>query len=317
MGDPTPDTISGYIQQSGLPDERSFREILGDEMTHVYGGEYRHPEGRSPFNPMNLPDNMGTVPYVAPGVFAECVDVDEIEAFAWPQHDYLDFSDNIERLHQSGDVYRAGGVWSPFFHMVSDLFGMEELFIKMHTDPEVVDAAIRRTCDYYLAANARFFAEAGDLLDGYFFGNDFGTQRDLLISPAQFDRFFLPWYKKFADQAHACGYQVLYHSCGAVHKLIDRFIDAGIDVLNPLQALASDMDAETIARDFKGRIAFLGGIDVQQLLIHGTEDDIIAEVHRVMELLGPHLVVSPSHPNLQPDVPFNNIRMMAEAVGCR
>jgi uroporphyrinogen decarboxylase len=97
-----------------------------------------------------------------------------------------------------------------------------------------------------------------------------------------------------------------------VHKLIPRFIEAGIDALHPLQALARDMDAESLARDFKGKIAFVGGIDTQQLLVHGTPDDIRAEVRRVKRLLGPNLVVSPSHEALLPNVPPENVLAMAE-----
>ena len=69
---------------------------------------------------------------------------------------------------------------------------MEEYFVKMHTNPEVVDAVTDRVCQFYWEANERFFAAAGDLVDGFFFGNDFGTQQSLICGPRQFDRFILP-----------------------------------------------------------------------------------------------------------------------------
>jgi len=72
------------------------------------------------------------------------------------------------------------------------------------------------------------------------------------------------------------------------------------------------MDAETLARDYKGRIAFLGGIDTQDLLVNGTPDDIRADVRRVKALLGPSLIVSPSHEALLPNVPPENVLAMAE-----
>jgi uroporphyrinogen decarboxylase len=151
-------------------------------------------------------------------------------------------------------------------------------------------------------------------VDGFFFGNDFGTQLDLFLAPDMFDRFILPWFQKFTDQGHAHGYQVILHSCGAIHKVIGRLIDAGVDALHPLQARAADMDAATLARDFKGKIAFMGGIDTQELLVRGNPDDIHRDVRRVIDLLGPALVVSPSHEALLPNVPPENIRAMAEAV---
>jgi len=123
----------------------------------------------------------------------------------------------------------------------------------------------------------------------------------------------MPWFRKFTDQGHAHGYQVILHSCGAIHKVIDRLIASGVDCLHPLQALARNMDADTLARDFKGRIAFLGGIDTQQLLVHGSPEDVKADVRRVKRLLGPCLIVSPSHEALLPNVSPENVLAMAEA----
>jgi len=313
MGNPIPATWELYHRQSGMDDEMSIRRMLGDDFYHFWVSAYKHPDGRPEFDPQRLNGDDPLV-FGAANVFADCEDPAEVEDFEWPNPDYLDFTETLEAMRASGDVYRASGIWSPFYHIAADLFGMEDMFIKMHTHPAVVDAVFRHICEYCLEGNRRFFTQAGDLLDGFFFANDLGTQRDLFLSPEFFDRFMFPWYQEFAAQAHAFGYQVLYHSCGAVHKLIDRFIAAGIDVLNPLQPLAAEMDAATLARDFGGRVAFLGGIDVQELLIHGTPAQIRDEVHRVMDLLGPGLVVSPGHQDLQPDIPFENIRIMAEAV---
>jgi uroporphyrinogen decarboxylase len=135
----------------------------------------------------------------------------------------------------------------------------------------------------------------------------------LICGPKQFDEFVMPWFRRFTDQGHAHGYQVILHSCGSIHRVIDRLIDAGVDCLHPLQALAANMDAATLARDFRGRIAFLGGIDTQQLLVHGTPEEVKADVRRVKELLGPALIVSPSHEALLPNVPPENVLAMAEA----
>jgi len=154
---------------------------------------------------------------------------------------------------------------------------------------------------------------AGEEVDGFFFGNDFGTQLDLICGPTQFDQFVMPWFVRFTEQAHAHGYQALLHSCGAIHKVIDRLIAAGVDCLHPLQALAFNMGAETLARDFKGRVAFMGGIDTQQLLVHGSPDEVKADVRRVKNLLGPRLIVSPSHEALLPNVPPHNLEAMAAA----
>ena len=135
----------------------------------------------------------------------------------------------------------------------------------------------------------------------------------MICGPRQFEEFILPWFVRFTEQGHRHGHQVVLHSCGAIHPVIEKLIVAGVDCLHPLQALAKDMDAQTLARDFKGRVAFMGGIDMQQLLTHGTPEQVRSEVRRVKKLLGPNLIVSPSHEAILPNVPPENIEAMSMA----
>ena len=311
LGNPHDDTWPIYLDHFGAADQETLRCRLGDDYRWFdptsFEGAYRHPEGREMF-PSLLGGETGDM-----RALADCKTVGEVEAYEWPDPDYLNFEPCLAALRRAGDVYRAGGMWCPFYHNVMDLFGMESYMIKMYTHPEIVDAVTRHVCEFYLEANERLFEAAGDLIDGFFFGNDFGTQRHLICSPRHFDRYILPWFRKFTDQGHAHGHQVILHSCGAIHDVIERLIEAGVDCLHPLQALARNMDAETLARDFKGRIAFLGGIDTQRLLVHGTPDEVKGDVRRVKGLLGPCLVVSPSHEALLPNVPPENVLAMAEA----
>jgi uroporphyrinogen decarboxylase len=206
------------------------------------------------------------------------------------------------------------GFWTCFFHNICDLLGIEEYLIKMYTHPEVVEAVTEKVCSFYYEANERYFALAGDQVDGFFFGNDLGTQTSLICGPAQFNQFMLPWLSRFTEQGHRHGYQVILHSCGSIHAIIPDLIAAGVDCLHPLQALAANMDAETLARDFKGKIAFMGGIDTQELMTNGTPEQVKEEVRRVMRILGPHLIVSPSHEALLPNVPPENVEALSQAV---
>ena len=141
----------------------------------------------------------------------------------------------------------------------------------------------------------------------------FGTQLDLICGPAQFDEFIMPWFRRFTEQGHRHGRQVMLHSCGSIFKVIDRLIEARVDCLHPLQARAANMDAATLAKHFKGRIAFLGGIDTQDLLVNATPEEIKTDVRRVKKLLGPCLIVSPSHEAILPNVPPQNVEAMIEA----
>lgn len=313
MGHPHAESWPALHRYFGTTTEEELRRKLGDDLRAIcpqYShGAYRDPEGRALFDAGLNKSSHGLA-----GPLAECEDVGEVEAFPWPNPDYLNFDASLAALRNAGDVYRASGFWTCFFHNIMDLFGMENYMVKMYTHPEVVQAVTDRVCGFYHEANERFFAVAKGEVDGFFFGNDFGTQLDLICGPAQFDQFILPWFERFIAQAHRHGYQAILHSCGAIHKVINRLIDAGVDCLHPLQALAANMDAETLARDFKGRVTFMGGIDTQQLLVHGTPDEVRAEVLRVRKLLGPRLIISPSHEALLPNVPPRNVEAMARAV---
>jgi uroporphyrinogen decarboxylase len=308
LGNPHPDSWPLYFQAFGLSTQTEVRQMLGNDLRWLYvdGISYRHPQGK-PILVSIVDRKTGRAP------LAECESVPQVDDFAWPNPDYLDFTKALAELLATGDLYRASGFWSPFFHQLADLFGMENYFIKMFTHPDVVHAATRRLVDFYLEANRRLYDQVGPELDGFFFGNDFGTQLDLLVGPAQMGEFIFPYFRQLTDQAHARGYQVILHSCGAIHRVIPDLLAMGVDALHPLQALAARMDAETLARDFAGRVAFMGGIDTQQLLVHGSPAAVRADVRRVRRILGPHLVISPSHEALLPNVPPANVRAMAEA----
>lgn len=249
------------------------------------------------------------------GVFAECEDAAEVDAFAWPEEKYVDYTAVLAEIDRAAEAGQAvlSGMWSCFFHNVSDFFGMENYFVKMYTDPDVVDAVTGHVVDFYLRLNERLFELAKGKIDMFFFGNDFGSQLDTLISPEMFDRFVMPAFVKFTDQAHRHGMKVLLHSCGSIYRVIPRLIDAGVDALHPIQAQAANMDAVTLSREFKDKIVFVGGVDTQQLLPNATPRQVKEEVYRLRDLFGPNYVVSPSHESILPDVPWENVQAMAEA----
>lgn len=307
MGNPHPDSWPGLLSYFGVKTDEELRQKIGDDFRWIPAGAYLHPEGKGLFV---IP---GKYAHGTRGPFADADTVADLDNYDWPEERYMDFTSTIAALEACGDYYRASGTWTPFYHHVMDLFGMEDYLVNMYQKPELVEAVTDRVCQFYYEANERFFAQAGDLPDAFFFGNDFGTQVDTICGPTQFDQFVMPWFHKFTEQGHRFGKQVILHSCGSIYKVIGRLIESGVDCLHPLQAKAANMDAETLARDFKGKIAFLGGVDTQYLLVRGTPDEVRAEVRRLKRLLGPNLIISPSHEAILPDVPPANVAAMADA----
>jgi uroporphyrinogen decarboxylase len=122
----------------------------------------------------------------------------------------------------------------------------------------------------------------------------------------------MPYFREFTDQAHRHNYNVVLHSCGSIDRVIPRLIDAGVEVLHPIQAMAKNMDAESLARKYNGKIVFLGGVDTQRLLPFGTADEVRKDVRRLRDLFGPNFLVSPSHESILPNISPENITAMAE-----
>jgi uroporphyrinogen decarboxylase len=272
---------------------------------------WRHPEGKPMIDAH--PEGMQKV-LTPPGVFAETTDVQEILDFDWPDPQYLDFTLIMKQIEyaRSKGMAVIGGMWMPFFHYMCDYFGMEQYFIKMYTDPEVVHAATNKILDFCIAASTKFLNSAADRIDAGFFGNDFGSQLDLLISPENFDEYVLPGFKRIIDHLKSYDRNVILHSCGAIDKVIPRLIEAGTDALHPLQAKAANMDAEHLAEQYKGQIAFIGAVDTQDLLPFHTAQEVTDDVNRLKDVLGERFIVSPSHEALLPNVPLENVLAMRD-----
>lgn len=293
-----------------------MRRKLGDDLAWIcpqfYKDAYKDPEGRELFDSGLDREKHGSV-----GPLASAETLADVDRFPWPKAEYLDFTSCLRDLEAAGDVYRMSGFWTCYWHNCCDLFGMEDYLMKMHTAPDIVHAVTNRVCEFYTEANERFFTAAKGLVDGFFFGNDLGCQRGLMISPKQFEEFIYPWMERFCEQGKRHSLQVIVHSCGSVYPLIERFIDAGVQCIHPIQARAKDMNAEQLSKTYKGRIAFLGGIDAQQIMTTGSPAEIAADVERVKALLGPNLIVSPSHEAILPNVPPANVEALSRAAAVR
>ena len=120
--------------------------------------------------------------------------------------------------------------------------------------------------------------------------------------------FFIPRMKRMIDLAHAAGAYAFFHSDGAIHAIIPDMIDAGIDILNPIQWRCQGMDRAALQRDFGAQVVFHGGVDNQQTLPFGTTEDVRQEVIDNLRILGEggHYILAPCH-NIQVITPVENV----------
>ena len=146
--------------------------------------------------------------------------------------------------------------------------------------------------------------------------DDAGTQRSELISPDLFSEMIKPHYKRLCDWVHAnTNWKTFLHSCGCIHDYIEHWIEAGIDVLNPVQISASKMEPTGLVEEFGGRVVFWGGgCDTQKILPLGTPEEIREHVRKNIKTFNSKggYVFTQVH-NIQPDVPVENIEAMLEA----
>lgn len=149
----------------------------------------------------------------------------------------------------------------------------------------------------------------------YLCGNDFGTQNAPFCSPEVFCEVYLPYYKKMTDWIHQnTSWKVFKHSCGSIEPLIPSFIEAGFDILNPVQCSAVNMDARTLKERYGHKIVFWGGgVDTQKTLPFGTPDEVRQEVKERIEIFKPGggFVFNTIH-NAQSGVPVENFMAMLE-----
>ncbi|MFO7615962.1 MAG: uroporphyrinogen decarboxylase family protein, partial [Bacteroidales bacterium] len=193
----------------------------------------------------------------------------EIREYPWPDPNRVDLSRiRAEALNYSDDFAILGGDWSPFWHDVIDLAGMENLFIRMYTEPEWAHALYDQVFNYYYAVNERIFAEAGDLIDIFFIGNDLGSNRGALIGTDLFGEYLFEKFRKLAVLGHAYGCKVLLHCCGGFRELIPQIIEAGIDGVHAIQPSCFGMELSALKRDFGHRLLFNGCIDSHHVLIN-------------------------------------------------
>lgn len=193
----------------------------------------------------------------------------------------------------------------------------QEWLYTVAAEPDYVRAFYDRKVETLLT-NLRLYAQAvGDNIDIIGFGQDFGTQRGLIISPQAFEDLIAPYHKRLFDWVHTnTPWKVFFHCCGAIYPIIGSLIACGIDILNPVQTGAAGMDPARLKAEFGDRLVFWGGgVDTQRVLPRGTPDDVRAQVAERIRILGPGggFVFNQVH-NIQEDVPVENILAMFDAV---
>jgi uroporphyrinogen decarboxylase len=269
----------------------------------IWGVEYRWVEGGhgGQWEPIAFP-------------LEQVEDIAALEDYPWPKIEWFDFNavDAQLKRYQDYATMTAPGVASPgILNTIQFLVGMERTMTDMLINPDFFHALGERILAFNLEYIERLYAVAGNRIDFFRIGEDYGAQRGLLFGIPQWREFIRPSLVAMSRVPKSHGSLYYQHTCGSVRELIPDLIDVGVDVLDPIQVTAAGMDPRKLKAEFGDRLCFSGGVDEQDLLPHGTPEQVAQGVRELIDAMAPGggFFLGSTH-NFQADIPTENIVAM-------
>lgn len=293
------------------PRESKVKALPGNSFIDEWGITVHKPEGGFYYDIVDNPLKNATV--------------EDLDGYDWP--DPLDpgrfegLEEEARYLYRETEYALVGpGIGSSFFERSWMLRGFERFLMDLVLDPDFVHALLRRVLNIRKAMIGRYLELVGQYIDVVYVGDDLAMHTGPLISLETYRHIIKPYQKEYyrfiKERTEA---KLFYHCCGNITSLLDDFIEIGVDIINPVQVSARDMDSKALKEKFGDRICFWGGIDTQHVLPYGDIEEVREEVRRrVVDLaVGGGYILGPVH-NVQPDVPPENLCAMydeAKVVG--
>lgn len=207
---------------------------------------------------------------------------------------------------------------APFLRYPKGIRDIEEWYMSPLVRPDFIHELYYRQTEIAVGNLKKLFNIVGNHIDVVFMcGADFGTQHSTFCDLAGFKEMYVPYYRKMNDWIHQhTTWKTFKHSCGAVEPLLEGFIEAGFDIINPVQVSAAGMDPALLKEKYGTRLVFWGGgVDTQKVLAFGTPDDVKKQVGELCTIFGRDggFVFNTVH-NIQANVPVQNVAAMIETV---
>ncbi len=295
------------IDTRGIHPQPVFFKKVVNERTYFneFGIKYHMPEGGLYYDMIEHP--------------LAGKNIEELRDYEWPDPaktmNLSGVREKAKNLKESNEYLLVGdmidtGIFEPCWY----LRGFENFLVDLLTDVDFVTTLLEGMYNYQLKKYSLFLQEVGEFLDVIFVGDDLATAESVIMSPKTYREIIKPYHqeyfknlKKMAPQA-----QLLYHSCGSIFSFIPDLIEVGVDILNPVQVSAQNMNTKTLKEKFGEELSFWGAIDTTRVLPQGTEEEVKREVRKRIDDLGPEGYVLTSVHDIQPDVPPENIVAMFE-----
>ena len=287
--------------------------IDGRIVSAPYLGRLPEPVRGVDFTEWGTPDtgDYGTARYNPLGKMHS---LSEIDRYAWPDPGLYDFAAAAKAARSLHGHYAVRGpYWNPLFCRACDLFGMEGAMVRMLSEPQAFEAILDRVFQHTYEFCAHLLESCGDSMPILCLGDDFATQKGLMISPEHWRRHLKPRYAKLFEMGRRAGKFIWFHSCGNITAVLDDLVEVGIDVWETVQLHTLPISAEQLKLRYGERLAFFGGISTQRLPFATTEQ-VREETVRCIEALGKGggYICGPDH-HVKPDVTAQNALALFDA----
>ena len=242
--------------------------------------------------------------------------IEDIKTLSWPTAETFLSIDGIRENadREIRDGYSVFTCLAGVFEQSTYVRGMNDFYMDIAIDAKFFEATMDRVLESLIDVYTTFFNIFGDRLDVVQFWCDLGTQRGPLISPEIYRKYIKPREAALINLTKKMtNAKVALHTCGGVYEIIPDIIDAGYDVLNPVQTTAIGMEPSRLKREFGKDLVFWGAIDTQRVLPFGTIDEVRDEVKAKIDILAPGggYIFAPCH-NIQANTPPENVLTMFE-----
>ncbi len=249
--------------------------------------------------------------------------VEDIEKYRWPElHDPAMFAglrEEAQCLHEQTDyVIGADGIKGGVFQTSLELRGYDQFYMDLYIDPDFAHALLDKVTACYKEMYTDYMQAVGEYVQIVYITDDFGSQNSLLMSPEMWETFLKPREAELIAHIKSLAphVKVMFHTDGSVLPIIDGMIEMGVDILNPVQTSVEELkDTAALNAQYGDRIAFHGAIDVQNVMVNASPDEVRAEVNRRLCDLGRGggYIIATCH-NIGYDIPPENLKAFYEAI---
>jgi uroporphyrinogen decarboxylase len=303
--------------------QAQLSEAMGDDIRQTWVGNNYAMEGIVHEREGDSHTDFWGIDWVREGHFNQIrisplqgADVSVVDRYQFPyDHTEALLAQMAPVIAGRGDYFIGCDISPCLLELLFRIRGMEDALLDLAASPAIAEHLLSRAADFAIhlgrEACARF------PLDWLWTGDDVGGQQAMIVSPKQWRAVLRPLLASIFTVGKRSNLPVAYHSCGAIRPIIPDLIEIGLDVLNPIQCNCPGMDPLSLKKDFGRDLAFMGGVDTQELLPRGSKEEVFRETKRLIHGMtsdGGGYILAASH-SVPPETPLENIFAMYAAAG--